>query len=101
MGALQRWFGQCLQPGFPCNGLSNRCRKSGELLRSLPNDMESLTRRTYAHMERGVQSELAAFEMAVERELVWGGVTGVSQKESSAAARASVLTPASPQRRRS
>ncbi|XP_078786579.1 uncharacterized protein LOC144983599 [Oryzias latipes] len=99
VGALQRRFGQCLQPELLRNELSNRVRKSGEPLRLLANDVENLTRRAYAHMSPGVQSELArdqfiraltpselriqvqllhpqtlqaALEMAVERENVWG-----------------------------
>ncbi|XP_010793873.1 uncharacterized protein [Notothenia coriiceps] len=97
-GALKRRFGQCFPPELLRNKLSNRCRKSGETLRALANDVESLTRRAYAHMPPGVQSELArdqfirallpadlrvgvqlqhqqslqvALEMAVEREIVW------------------------------
>ncbi|XP_034087560.1 trichohyalin-like [Gymnodraco acuticeps] len=97
-GALKRRFGQCFPPELLRNELSNRCRKSGETLRALANDVESLTRRAYAHMPPGVQSELArdqfirallpadlrvgvqlqhpqslqaALEMAVEREIVW------------------------------
>ncbi|XP_034053030.1 myosin heavy chain, embryonic smooth muscle isoform-like [Gymnodraco acuticeps] len=97
-GALKRRFGQCFPPELLRNELSNRCRKSGETLRALANDVESLTRRVYAHMPPGVQSELvrdqfirallpadlrvgvqlqhlqslqAALEMAVEREIVW------------------------------
>ncbi|KAK5935063.1 hypothetical protein CgunFtcFv8_020458 [Champsocephalus gunnari] len=97
-GALKRRFGQCFLPELLRSELSNRCRKSGETLRALANDVESLTRRAYAHMPPGVQSELArdqfirallpadlrvgvqlqhpqslqaALEMAVEREIVW------------------------------
>ena len=101
MGALQRRFGQCVKPELLRNELGNRCRKPGESLRVLANDIESLTRRAYAHMPPSVQSELArdqfirallplelrvqvqlqhpfslqsALEMAVEREIVWGAV---------------------------
>ena len=101
VGALQRRFGQCVKPELLRNELGNRCRKPGESLRVLANDIESLTRRAYAHMPPSVQSELArdqfirallplelrvqvqlqhpislqsALEMAVEREIVWGAV---------------------------
>ena len=56
VGALQRRFGHCLQPELLRNELNNRCRKSGEPLRLLANDIESLTRWAYAHMPPGVQS---------------------------------------------
>ncbi|XP_034079967.1 uncharacterized protein LOC117551264 [Gymnodraco acuticeps] len=99
-GALKRRFGQCFPPELLRNELSNRCREFGETLRALANNVESLTRRAYAHMPPGVQSELAhdqfiralrpadlrvevqlqhpqslqaALEMAVERENVWSG----------------------------
>ena len=29
VASLQRWFGQCVQPGLLCNELSNRCRNPG------------------------------------------------------------------------
>lgn len=58
VGTLQRRFGQCLQPELLRNELTNRSRKPGELLRILANDIESLTRRAYAHMPSGVQVEL-------------------------------------------
>lgn len=97
-GALKRRFGQCFPPELLRNEINNRCRKSGETLRALANDVESLMRRAYAHVPPGVQSELArdqfirallpadlrvevqlqhpqslqaALEMAVERENVW------------------------------
>ena len=117
VGALQRRFGQCLQPELLRNELSNRVRKPGEPLRVLANDVESLTRRAYAHMPPSVQSELArdqfiralapaelrvqvqllhpqtlqsALEMAVERENVWGmaGDGGACQNKSPPAVRA-------------
>ena len=99
VGALQRRFGQCVKSELLRNELGNRCRKPGESLRVLANDIESLTRRAYAHMPPSVQSELArdqfirallplelrvqvqlqhpislqsALEMAVEREIVCG-----------------------------
>lgn len=99
VGALKRRFGQCVQPGLLKNELSSRYRLPGEPLRVLANDIESLTRRAYAHMPPDVQSELArdqfiralsptdlrvhvqlehprslqsALELAVEREIVWG-----------------------------
>ena len=34
-------------------------QESGEPLRSLANDVECLTQQAYAHMDQGVQSELA------------------------------------------
>ncbi|KAK5915094.1 hypothetical protein CesoFtcFv8_000722 [Champsocephalus esox] len=52
-GALKRRFGQCFPPELLRSELSNRCRKSGETLRALANDVESLTRRAYAHMPHG------------------------------------------------
>ena len=90
-----------MKPELLRNELGNRGRKPGELLRVLANDIESLTRRAYAHMPPSVPSELArdqfirallpseqrvqvqlqhlstlqtALEMAVEREIVWGAV---------------------------
>ena len=59
VGALQRRFGQCVKPELLCSELSSRGRKPGEPLRVLANDIESLTRRAYAHMPPGVQSEPA------------------------------------------
>lgn len=83
----------------------------------LANDIESLTRRAYAHMPPDVQSELArdqfiralfptelrvqvqlhypntlqaTLEMAVEREHVWGMAAGDRQRENSPAVRAAV-----------
>ncbi|KAJ8416517.1 hypothetical protein AAFF_G00358050 [Aldrovandia affinis] len=120
VGALQRRFGQCLESGVLRNELSNRSRMPGESLRLLANDIESLTRRAYGHMPSEVQSELArdqfiralspadlraqvqlhhprtlqaAFEMAVEREMVWAGTAGSSQQGSSPAVRAAVGCP--------
>ncbi|KAJ8358108.1 hypothetical protein AAFF_G00032830 [Aldrovandia affinis] len=120
VGALQRRFGQCLESGVLCNELSNCSRMPGESLRLLANDIESLTRRAYGHMPSEVQSELArdqfiraltpadlraqvqlhhprtlqaAFEMAVEREMVWAGTAGSSQQGSSPAVRAAVGCP--------
>ena len=58
VGALQRRFGQCVKPELLRNELGDRCRKPGESLRVLANDIESLTRRAYAHMPPSVQSEL-------------------------------------------
>ena len=100
VGALRRRFGLCVKPGLMRSELCNRRRKPGETLRALANDIESLSRRAYAHMPPAVQSELArdqflqalsptelrmqtqlahpqtlqeALEMAIERELVWPG----------------------------
>lgn len=99
VGALRRRFGQFEQPGLLRSELSNRRRQPGEQLRVLANDIESLTRRAYAHMPPSVQGELArdqfiqaltpvelrrqtqlahprtlqdALEMALEREIIWG-----------------------------
>ena len=121
VGALQRRFGQCLQPELLRNELSSRCRRAGEPLRVLANDIESLTRRAYAHMPPGVQSELArdqfiralspselrvqvqlqhpqtlqaALEMAAEREIVWGVTAGDGIKPGPLAVRAAVGDPA-------
>lgn len=101
VGALQRRFGQCSQPGVLRSELSNRQRQAGDPLRVLANDIETLARRAYAHMPTGVQSELArdqfiraltpkelriqtqlahprtlqeALELALEREVVGGTV---------------------------
>ncbi|KAF7654945.1 hypothetical protein LDENG_00063000 [Lucifuga dentata] len=115
VGALQRWFGQCLQPGLLHNELSNWCRKSGKPLRVLANNIASLMWRAYAHMPPMMQSELArdqfirallptelrvqvqlqhlqslqaALEMVVERENVWGVAAEINTKEVSPAVRA-------------
>lgn len=103
VGTLQIHFGQYLQLELLHNELTNRSRKPGEPLRILANDIESLTRRAYAHMPSGVQVELvwdlfiralsptelrvqvqlqhpqtqqAALELAVKRENVWGWLVG-------------------------
>lgn len=102
VGALRRRFGQCNQPGVLRSELSNRQRQPGEPLRLLANDIETLTRRAYAHMPTDVQGELArdqfiraivprelriqtqlahpgtlqeALELALEREII-GGLAG-------------------------
>ena len=59
VGALRRRCGQCVQPGLLRSELSNRRRQLGEPLRVLANDIESLSRRAYAHMPPSMQSELA------------------------------------------
>ncbi|KAK7896492.1 hypothetical protein WMY93_021817 [Mugilogobius chulae] len=59
VGALQRRFGQCNQPDVLRSELASRERLAGEPLRVLANDIETLTRRAYAHMPAGIQSELA------------------------------------------
>lgn len=59
VGALQRRFGQCNRPSVLRSELANRQRRDGEPLRALANDIETLTRRAYAHMPDEVQSELA------------------------------------------
>ncbi|KAL7865826.1 hypothetical protein SRHO_G00110730 [Serrasalmus rhombeus] len=45
VGALERRFGQCNQPGVLRSELASRQRLSGEPLRALANDIETLTRR--------------------------------------------------------
>lgn len=125
VGALNRRFGQCIQPGLIKNELSNRSRRPGEPLRILANDIESLTRRAYCHMPPEVQSELArdqfiralsptelrvqvqlehprslqgALELAVEREIVWG-VSGEGRRcEASPTARAAMGVDVAPDR---
>lgn len=59
VGALQRRFGQCNQPAVLRSELANRQRLSGEPLRVLAAEIETLTRRAYSHMPAAVQSELA------------------------------------------
>lgn len=125
VGALQRRFGHFVQLGPLRNELSNRGRRTGEPLRVLANDIESLTRRAYAHMPPSVQGELArdqfvralfptelrvqvqlqhpttlqaALEMAAERENVWEMAAGDRQKESSPAVRAAVGSPTEEER---
>lgn len=106
VGALQRRFGQCNQQSVLRIELSSRRRQDGEPLRLLANDIETLARRAYAHMPTDVQSELArdqfiqaitprelrvqtllahprtlqeALELALEREIVGAGSTGIDQ----------------------
>ncbi|KAM6927806.1 TATA element modulatory factor [Xenentodon cancila] len=59
VSALRRRFGQCCRPSVLRSELANRLRHDGEPLRVLANDIETLTRRAYAHMPADVQSELA------------------------------------------
>ncbi|KAL7841976.1 hypothetical protein SRHO_G00236650 [Serrasalmus rhombeus] len=59
VGALERRFGQFGQLGVLRSELASRQRLSGEPLRALANDIETLTRRAYSHMTPDVQSELA------------------------------------------
>uniref|UniRef100_A0AAV2LHA2 CCHC-type domain-containing protein n=1 Tax=Knipowitschia caucasica TaxID=637954 RepID=A0AAV2LHA2_KNICA len=59
VGALRRRFGQCSQPDVLRSELASQQRLTGEPLRALANDIETLTRRAYAHMPPEVQSELA------------------------------------------
>lgn len=125
VGSLQRRFGQCVQPGLLRNELNNRCRRPGEPLRALANDVESLSRRAYSHMPPGVQSELArdqfiraihpadlrvqvqlqhpqslqaALEMAVERENVGRIVAGDGRGEGLQTVRAAMARPAEEER---
>lgn len=59
VGAIKRHFGQCLQDDIFKNKLSPRNMLSGEPLRVLANEIESLTRRAYVHMPSGLQNPLA------------------------------------------
>lgn len=117
VGALQRRFGHCEQPGLLRSELCSRRRQPGEPLRVLANDIETLSRRAYAHMTPAVQSELAqdqfiqaitprelsvqtqlahpctlqeALELAIEREIVGGGATESRLGPSSPAVRTAV-----------
>lgn len=59
VGALQRRFGQSsLRDSLRCE-FKHRTRQTGESLRSLAYDIESLGRRAYADMPPVIQSELA------------------------------------------
>lgn len=116
VGALQRRFGQCNQPGVLRSELASRQRLNDEPLRGLANDIETLTRKAYAHMPAEIQGELArdqfiraitprelriqtqlahphtlkeALELALEREAV-GAAAGDGQVESSPVVRAVV-----------
>lgn len=100
--ALQRHYGHCEQPGLLRSELCGRRRQPGEPLRVLANDIETLSRRAYAHMPPAVQGELArdqfvqaitprelrvqtqlahprtlqeALELALEREIVGAGTS--------------------------
>lgn len=57
--ALQRRFDQCFRLELLRSELSGRRRRGGEFLQALANNVESLTRRAYAHMPPDVQNELA------------------------------------------
>lgn len=117
VGALQRRFGHCEQPGFLRSELCSRRRQPGEPLHVLANDIETLSRRAYAHMPPAVQSELArdqfiqaitprelriqtqlahprslqeALELALKREIVGAGSAESSLRESSPVVRTAV-----------
>lgn len=102
VGALRRRFGLCRGQGLLRSELNNRRRQPGESLRLLANDIESLSRRAYAHMPPNIQCELArdqflqaltptelrvqaqlahpqtlqeALEFTLERELVWAAAS--------------------------
>lgn len=119
VGALKRRFGQCVQPDVFKNKLSTRNRLAGEPLRVLANDIESLTRRAYAHMPSSVQNELAkdqfiralsppelrmqvqlihpaslqeALDLAMERECLCGATAGGDQSGQPPACRAAKPT---------
>lgn len=121
VGALQRRFGTWSQPALVKNDLRGRCRKPGESLRGLANDVESQVRRAYGHMSAEARSELAtdlfvgainppdlriqvqlqhprslqeALEAAIERESLWGVATGGGQEAGSHAVRSTSACPA-------
>ena len=59
VGALKRRFGTWSQPALVKNELRGKCRKPGESLRGLANDIESQVRRAYGHLSADARSELA------------------------------------------
>lgn len=114
VGALKRRFGKWSQPALLKNELRGKCRKPGESLRELANDIEGQVRRAYGHMPADARSELAtdlfvgaisppdlrvqvqlqhpkslqeALEMAIERESLWGAAASGGQGASSHAVR--------------
>lgn len=117
VGALQRRFGHCEQPGLLRSELCSRRRQPGEPLHVLANDIQPLSRMAYAHMPPTVQSELArdqfiqaitpremhiqtqlahprslqeAFKLALKREIVGAGSAESSLRESSPVVRTAV-----------
>ena len=107
VGALKRRFGTWSQPALVKNELRGRCRKPGESLRGLANDVECQVRRAYGHMSAEARSELAtdlfvgaisppdlrmqvqlqhpkslqeALEAAIERESLWSAAAGGGQE---------------------
>lgn len=115
VGALKRRFGKWSQPALLKNELRGRCRKPGESLRGLANDIEGQVRRAYSHMPADARSELAtdlfvgaisppdlrvqvqlqhprslqeALEAAIERESLQSAAAGGGQEVSSHAVRA-------------
>ena len=121
VGALKRRFGTWSQPALVKNELRGRCRKPGESLRGLANDVESQVRRAYGHMTAEARSELAtdlfvgaisppdlrmqvqlqhpkslleALEAAIERESLWSAAAGGGQEASSHAVRSAAGCPA-------
>ena len=121
VGALKRRFGTWSQPALLKNELRGRCRKPGESLRGLANDIEGQVRRAYSHMPADARSELAtdlfvgaisppdlrvqvqlqhpkslqeALEAAIERESLQSAAAGGGQGAGSHAVRATSGCPA-------
>lgn len=121
VGALKRRFGTWSQPALVKNELRGRCRKPGESLRGLANDVESQVRRAYGHMSAEARSELAtdlfvgaisppdlrmqvqlqhpkslqeALEAAIERESLWSVAAGAGQEAGPHAVRSTSECPA-------
>ena len=59
VGALDRRYGRERHPELILPASGRRERLPGKSLRSLANEIESLTRRAYGHMTPAVQNELA------------------------------------------
>ena len=121
VGALKRRFGTWSQPALLKNELRGRCRRPGESLRGLANDIEGQVRRAYSHMPADARSELAtdlfvgaisppdlrvqvqlqhpkslqeALEAAIERESLQSAAAGGGQEVSSHAVRSTSGCPA-------
>ena len=121
VGALKRRFGTWSQPALLKNELRGKCRKPGESLRGLANDIESQVRRAYGHMPADARSELAtdlfvgaisppdlrvqvqlqhpkslqeALEAAIERESLWSAAASGGQEASPHAVRSASGCPA-------
>ena len=121
VGALKRRFGTWSQPALLKNELRGRCRRPGESLRGLANDIEGQVRRAYSHMPADARSELAtdlfvgaisppdlrvqvqlqhpkslqeALEAAIERESLQSAAAGGGQEVGSHAVRSTSGCPA-------